>query len=333
MLLYKSIIVRRGNRNFMNQSKSNYFSGVLFLLLAAFFWGTAFVAQSDAMENIGPMTFSALRSTLGGIILIPIYIFTSRGKAKEPFRRDNIKNTLTAGAVCGVIMFFAMNCQQVGMVHASAGKAAFITALYIIFVPIFGLFLKKRPSVAVWAGAVIALVGFYLLNITGAEGFGLGFWEILVLICAVCFTLHILAVDKYGAGLNAALLSSMQFIVTGALSFAFSFIDTVWLDYPVLTVDILGNVWFNILYMGLFSCGIAYTLQIVGQKRVPSAAASLLMSFESVFAVIAAWIIQGDALETQQLIGCILIFSAIVLSQIPTESIPFLKNKLKRTEK
>ena len=321
--------MKRGKRFSMMQNKKSYFSGVVFLLMAAFFWGTAFVAQSDAMTNIGPMTFSALRSTLGGIILIPIYIFTSKGKAREPFRRENIKSTLTAGLVCGVIMFFAMNCQQVGMVHASAGKAAFITALYIIFVPIFGLFFKQRPTVAVWIGAVIALVGFYLLNITGGEGFGLGFWEILVLICAVCFTFHILAVDKYGATLNAALLSSMQFLVTGALSGIFSFIDTAFFDYPALTLDVLGSVWFNIFYMGLFSCGIAYTLQIVGQKRVPSATASLLMSFESVFAVLAAWVLLDDALETQQLIGCILIFGAIVLSQIPTDAIPFMKKKQK----
>ena len=309
----------------MKQSKSTYFSGVLFLLLAAFFWGTAFVAQSDAMENIGPMTFSALRSILGGIILIPIYIVTSKGKAREPFRRENIRNTLTAGVVCGVIMFFAMNCQQVGMVHASAGKAAFITALYIIFVPIFGLLFKQRPSVAVWCGAVIAVVGFYLLNITGDDGFGLGFWEILVLICAFFFTFHILAVEKYGASLNAALLSSMQFIVTGVLSFAFSFIDTAFLNYPTLTLGTLGSVWFNIFYMGVFSCGVAYTFQIVGQQRVPSAVASLLMSFESVFAVLAAWIISGDTLEKQQIIGCALIFVAILLSQIPTDAIPFLK--------
>jgi len=305
----------------MKQGKSTYFSGVLFLILAAFFWGTAFVAQSDAMENIGPMTFSALRSILGGIILIPIYIVTSKGKAKEPFLRSNIKSTLTAGIVCGVIMFFAMNCQQVGMVHASAGKAAFITALYIIFVPIFGLLFKQRPSVTVCAGAVIAVVGFYLLNITGADGFGLGFWEILVLICAFFFTFHILAVEKYGASLNAALLSSMQFIVTGILSFTFSFIDTVFLDYPTLTVGTLGSVWFNIFYMGVFSCGVAYTFQIVGQQRVPSAIASLLMSFESVFAVLAAWIISGDVLERQQIIGCVLIFSAIIISQIPSDII------------
>ncbi|MBQ9115720.1 MAG: DMT family transporter [Clostridia bacterium] len=317
----------------MNKSKATYFSGVLFLLLAAFFWGTAFVAQSDAMENIGPMTFSALRSTLGGIILIPIYIFTARGKAKEPFRRENIKNTLTAGLVCGVIMFFAMNCQQVGMVHASAGKAAFITALYIIFVPIFGLFFKKRPSVAVWVGAVIALIGFYLLNITGDEGFGLGFWEILVLICAFFFTFHILAVEKYGSSLNAALLSSMQFIVTGIISFAFSFIDTAFLGYPALTAEVLGSVWFNIFYMGVFSCGVAYTFQIVGQQRVPSATASLLMSFESVFAVLAAWLISGDLLEAQQIIGCALIFGAIVLSQLPTEMLTRKKDISPRSKK
>ena len=311
----------------MNKSKSNYFSGVTFLILAAFFWGTAFVAQSDAMDSIGPMTFSALRSILGGLILIPIYIISSKGKAKEPFRRENIKSTLTAGTVCGVIMFFAMNCQQVGMVHASAGKAAFITALYIIFVPIFGLFFKQRPSVAVWTGAVIAVVGFYLLNITGEDGFGLGFWEILVLICAFFFTFHILAVEKYGANLNAALLSSMQFIVTGVLSFVFSFIDTAFLSYPALTVETLGAVWFNIFYMGVFSCGVAYTFQIVGQQRVPAAIASLLMSFESVFAVLAAWVLSNEVLEAQQIIGCVLIFAAILLSQIPTEAIPFLNKK------
>lgn len=298
--------------------KKNYVIGVLLLLLTAFVWGTAFVAQSDAMDSIGPMTFSAIRSTLGGIILIPVYILTSRGKAAEPFKKENIRGTLIAGTVCGVIMFLSMNLQQVGLVGASAGKAAFITALYIIFVPFFGLLMKKRPSLTVWIGAPVALVGFYLLNIVKGEGFGLGFWEILVLLCAFSFTFHIIAVDKYGAGINAALLSSMQFIVTGILSFVTAYpIDVAWLGYQPVSFAMMGGVWINIVYMGVFSCGVAYTLQIAGQKRVPSATASLLMSLESVFAVIASWVVLHDALETQQIIGCVLIFAAIVLSQIP----------------
>ncbi|MBQ9117489.1 MAG: DMT family transporter [Clostridia bacterium] len=301
----------------MNRDGKNYAVGSIMLMLAAFFWGTAFVAQSDAMSSIGPMTFSGLRSLLGGIVLIPIYLLTSGGKAREPFRRENIKKTLTAGAVCGVIMYFAMNLQQIGLMRASAGKAAFITALYIIFVPIFGSFMGKRPGALVWIGACVATVGFYLLNVRAGEGFGLGFWEILVLICSVMFTFHILAVDKFVADMNAALLSSMQFIVTGALSLATCFIDTAWLGYESLTPSVLGSVWFNIAYMGIFSCGVAYTLQIAGQRRVPSATASLLMSFESVFAVLAAWLLMDEALEPLQAIGCALIFIAVVVAQIP----------------
>ncbi|MBR2459846.1 MAG: DMT family transporter [Clostridia bacterium] len=301
----------------MNTDKKRYLTGSMALILAAFFWGTAFVAQSSAMDDVGPMTFSAIRSLLGGIVLIPIYILTSNGKAKEPFRKENIKKTLTAGAVCGCIMYLAMNLQQIGLVHAAAGKAAFITALYIIFVPIIGCFIGKRPGMLVWLGAVIAVVGFYLLNIQQGEGFGVGFWEILVFICSVMFSCHILAVDKFGAELNAALLSSMQFIVTGLLSLATAFIDTALLDYPPLTLDAVGAVWFNIAYMGVVSCGLAYTLQIAGQQRVPSASASLMMSLESVFAVLAAWLLLDERMEPQQIIGCSIIFAAIVVSQLP----------------
>lgn len=287
-------------------SKRSYVIGIGTLVLAALIWGTAFVMQSEAMDDIGPFTFTALRSLLGGAVLLPIYILSSKGEAKKPFLAENRKRTIKAGIICGCILYFSLNFQQVGLVNASAGKGAFITALYIIFVPLVGCFYGKFPNKAVWLGAVMAVVGFYLLNITAGEGFKLGIWEILILFCAIVFTFHIIAVERFGGELNAALLSCMQFLVAGVLSLLTSFLDTVWLGYSYVTLADIGAVWMNIVYLGVFSSGIAYTLQIAGQKRISSATASLIMSLESVFAALAAWIILGDSLELQQLAGCII---------------------------
>jgi len=299
-------------------SKKNYLSGTLMLVLTAFLWGTTFVAQSDAMATIGPFTFSAIRSTIGALALLFIYL-VSGNSLKKPFTKENCALTLKGGLTCGIILFVSANLQNIGLVHAAPGKAAFITALYILIVPIIGLLLGKKLHYVVWICVAVSVVGFYMLNITPGEGFGISIWELMVLFCAVTYSFHIIACEKYGNCINVVLLSCMQFATTAVLSFVFIFIDYTVLSYPAFTLAALGKTWFNLIYAGIFSSAIAYTLQIAGQKRVPAAAAVLLMSLESVFAVVAAWIFDpSNALSNVQLIGCTLIFVSICVSQIPS---------------
>ena len=302
-------------------SKKTYLSGSLMLVLTAFLWGTTFVAQSDAMTSIGPFTFSAIRSTIGTAALLFIYLISGKS-LKTPFNKENrllSRKRYQFGLTCGIILFVSANLQNIGLVKASPGKAAFITALYILIVPIIGIFLGKKMHFSVWICVAVSIVGFYMLNITPGEGFGLSIWEIMVLLCAVSYSFHIFACEKYGDCINVVLLSCMQFATTALLSFVFMFADYTILSYPALTLEMLEKTWFNLVYAGIFSSAIAYTLQIAGQKRVPAAAAVLLMSLESVFAVIAAWIFDpANALSTIQLIGCVLIFVSICVSQIPS---------------
>ena len=306
-------------------NRRNYAIGTVMLLLAAFIWGTTFVAQSDAMDKIGPFAFTAIRSAIGGIALIIFYLVSQGKKAAVPFSKENIKYTLTGGISCGVILFFSVNFQQVGLMHASPGKAAFITALYIIIVPIIGVFTGKKPGVIVWLCAAVSVVGFYLLNITAGEGFGLSIWEVLVIACAITFSFHIMAVDKYGVKINSILLSCMQFWTVAILSAVCMVIDVTVLNYSMPSLAVLGDVWFNLVYAGLFSSGIAYTLQIAGQKRMPASAASLLMSLESVFAAVSAWIVSPEnAMSAVQICGCVLIFAAICVSQLPKKEISYI---------
>ncbi len=307
-------------------NKKNNLVGALILLPAAFIWGTTFVAQSDAMSKIGPITFQAIRSAIGAIFLTVLY-FGSQGKqACVPFRKENLKKTLKIGILCGVLLFVSVNFQQIGLVGASPGKSAFITALYILGVPIIGVFIGKRPSILVWICVAASIVGFYLLNITPGEGFGLNIWDIMVVICAVTFSFHIMAVDKYSPEINSILLSCIQFWVVTILSVAVLFLDYTVFEYALPTGEVFSQVWFNLLYAGLFSSGIAYTLQIAGQKRMSASGATLIMSLESVFAAVSAWIYDpiGNAMSVPQLIGCTLIFAAICISQLdlnPTKKV------------
>lgn len=299
------------------KNKGSYLTGIILLALTAFIWGAAFVVQSDAMNEIGPITFTAMRSLLGGTVLIPIYLVTSRKNFKEPFLKENRNDTLRAGVFCGVVLYFSMNVQQVGLISTSPGKGGFITALYIIFVPIIGCFLHKPAKLFVWISAVVAVFGFYLMNIRSGEGFSIGFGEIMILLCSVALALHIIAIEHFGRDINAALLSSMQFIVAGVLSLLTAFLDNVLLGYPTVTLEAIGNVWINIAYLGIGSSGVGYTLQILGQKRTPAVVASLIMSLESVFSALIAWLVLDEALEKQQLIGCGLIMAAIIIAQLP----------------
>lgn len=288
------------------------------LVLAAFFWGTTFIAQSNAMESIGPFTFSALRSLIAVPLLFILYIICNKGRAFVPFSKGNLGLTLKGGITCGLILFLATNLQNTGLIKTPPGVGGFITALYIIMVPIIGIFLGKKSNFVVWICAAVAVVGFYLLNMTDG-GFKISIWEILVLACAISYSFHILACEKYGSEIDCVLLSCIQFAVVAVLSGAFSFLDTVMLGFEPINGALLAKTWFDILYAAVFSSAIAFTLQIAGQKKVPATAAVLLMSLESVFAVAAAWIIDpaNNALRPVQVVGCAIIFAAICFAQVP----------------
>ena len=292
------------------------------LVLTALIWGTAFVAQTTGGDTIGAFSFNCIRSLIGGIVLIPVIHVLDTKTDKKPKTAAEKKTLLTGGIACGCVMFIASSFQQLGInLGTEAGKAGFLTACYILLVPILGLFLKKKCGWNIWIGVVLTLAGLYLLCMNGTTGFSLRFSDGLVIICAVCFSLHILLVDHFSPLVDGVRLSSIQFIISGLIGL----IPTFFVDmhhslsgfYAWLPALQSWNAWIPILYAGVMSCGVAYTLQIIGQNGLNPTIASLLMSLESVFSVLAGWIILGQKLTTREILGCVIIFAAIVLAQLP----------------
>lgn len=292
--------------------KRQQLKGSLMLLLTAIIWGCAFVAQSAAMDSVGPFTFQATRSLLGAVVLIPIILVMDKKKKNDQEHIEHLKNKKTlliGGVVCGVILCAASNLQQFGIVTTDPGKAGFITAMYILLVPVLGLFIGKKVQNRLWLCIVIAAAGLYFLCINGS--FSLASGDILVILCAVVFSFHILAVDKFSPITDGVRLSCIQFFVCSLISGILMLI----FEKPELNSIIAAAV--PILYAGIGSCGIAYTLQILGQKYTPPTIASLIMSLESVFAVIAQIVILRIVPSGREIIGCILMFAAIIISQLP----------------
>lgn len=286
------------------------------LLLTATIWGTSFVAQSVGMDYVGPFTFNMLRCLIGGIVLIPcIFLLKKVTPQEEKVQteeeiKQGKKTLLIGGVCCGILLSLAMNFQQVGIQYTTVGRAGFITACYIIIVPLVGMtfFGKKCPS-TIWLAVVLALIGLYLLCIT--EGFSIGQGDFLVFICSLLFSLHILVIDHFSPLVDGVKMSCIQFLVAGLLSA----IPAVFTEKIILS-NIL-TAWGPVLYAGVMSCGVAYTLQIVGQKNMNPTVASLILSLESCIAVLAGWVILRESLTARELFGCVLMFAAIVLAQLP----------------
>ena len=286
------------------------------LILTALIWGIAFVAQTTGGDAVGAFSFNCIRSLIGGLDM---------KNDRRPKTAAEKKTLLTGGIACGCVMFIASSLQQLGInMGTEAGKAGFLTACYILLVPIFGLLLKKKCGWNIWVGVMMTLAGLYLLCMNGSTGFSLRFSDGLVIVCSVCFALHILLVDHFSPLVDGVRLSSIQFIVSGLIGLIPTFfVDmhhslagfTAWL--PALQS---WDAWIPILYAGIMSCGVAYTLQIIGQNGLNPTIASLLMSLESVFSVLAGWIILGQKLSTREILGCMIIFAAIVLAQLPVGS-------------
>ena len=295
----------------------------LILLLTATIWGIAFVAQSEGGNAVGAFTFNSTRSLIGSLVLIPVIFLLNKINPKDNKSESGISSgnsssgnifsrnrTLILGGIsCGICFFLASNFQQLGIMYTSVGKAGFITACYIVIVPILGLFMKKKCSPFIWAAVAMALVGLYLLCIT--DGFSIGKGDILVLICAFLFSLHILIIDYFSPKVDGVKMSCIQFFVCGVLSA----IPALIFEHPQLSA--FHGAWGAILYAGVMSCGVAYTLQIVGQKNMDPTVASLILSLESCISVLAGWIILGQKLSMREIIGCVVMFAAIVLAQLP----------------
>lgn len=284
----------------------------LLLLLTATIWGVAFVAQSVGMDYVGGFTFNMARSLIGSAVLLPVIWFMGRNsskKAKETQGSGSRKDLLWGGLACGILMCLASNFQQFGIKYTTVGKAGFITACYIVLVPILGLFLKKKCSPFIWLAVAMSVAGLYLLCIT--DGFSIGKGDILVLICAVLFSFHILVIDYYSPKVDGVKLSCIQFLVCGILSG----IPALIFEKPEMCAVL--TAWQPILYAGVMSCGVAYTLQIIGQKNMNPTVASLILSLESCISVLAGWVILGQQLSAREIAGCVIMFAAIILAQLP----------------
>ena len=281
--------------------------GSLMLLVTSLIWGTAFVAQSEGMNYVEPFTYNSLRTLLGGVVLIPVMLVFRRSGERREY---SLKNTVKGGIVCGMLLFAASSFQQAGIARTTAGKAGFITALYIVIVPLLSLFLGKRPPARSWLYIAAAAVGFWLLCIK--EGFSLSSGDLLVLVCAFIFAAHIIVIDRFNAmKTDGILMSCIQFFTAGLLMLVCMFI----FETPELSSVIAAK--YTILYTGIMSCGVAYTLQILGQKKTPPALATMIMSLESVFAALSGCLILHDRLTLRELSGCVLVFAAVILMQMP----------------
>ena len=292
------------------------------LVLTAFIWGVAFVAQSEGGDAVGPFTFNCIRCLIGSLVLIPAIAALDRMglTSRKPVTKEEKRILLTGGISCGVILCIASNLQQIGIyLGAPAGKAGFLTACYILLVPILGLFFKKKCGWNVWTGVLITLVELYLLCMKGS--FSLQLSDALLLLCALAFSMHIMTIDHFSPLVDGVRMSCIQFMTAGILSAIPMFLYDMrhslsgikaWAP-ALFTAD----AWIPILYAGVMSCGVAYTLQIIGQQGVNPTVASLLMSLESVFSVLAGWVLLGEKLAARELVGCVLIFCAVVLAQIP----------------
>jgi drug/metabolite transporter (DMT)-like permease len=285
------------------------------LLLASAIWGFAFVAQRVAMEHIGPFTFNAVRFALGSLPMLPLIALSRRRGAVEAAAAGHARppaidrRTLVSGTlIVGVTLYAGASFQQFGIVYTTAGKAGFITGLYVIIVPIIGLFWRMRPHATVWAGAALGVVGLFLLSVTERLTIGLG--DTLVLVGAFFWAAHVIAISRFIRKIGVARLAFLQFATCSVLSLATALV--------VEEISMAGIIAAHmpILYGGFISVGIAYTLQLVGQKRTPPAHAAIILGLEAVFGALGGWAILDEQLSTRALVGCALMLFGVIISQL-----------------
>jgi len=279
----------------------------ILLFLAAIIWGFSFTAQRAGMQHIGPYTFNAIRFLLGSISLIP-FIFIFKNREKNDFLKTNWKTNLWAPVLTGTVLFIASSLQQIGILTTTAGKAGFITGLYVIIVPIIGLFLKHKTNFATWLGAGFALLGMYLLSVTG--NFEISQGDLLVFFSAFFWAMHVLLVDSLVQKVNGILLACLQFFVCSILSFGFAFAQETFIYANIMLAAI------PILYAGIMSVGVAFTLQIIAQRDAAPSHVALILSLEAVFAALGGWLILAESLTTRGIIGCGMMLVGMMISQL-----------------
>ncbi len=290
------------------------------LFLTAFIWGTSFVAQKDGMNYIESFTYSGVRSIIGGLFLLLLLPAMDKIRSRSgDFQKGSRKNILWGGILCGLVLFFACNLQQFGIAlqspETNVGKAGFITACYCAFVPVMGLFLKKRSPLLVWLGVAVAVVGFFFLclmdGVAAGRGLGLETSDLLLLLCSLCYAVHILVIDRFSPLADGVRLSCIQFFVCGVLSLLCM---AVWEEPQLKNILACGG---PLLYSGVMSSGVAYTLQIIAQRNVHPAVASIILSLESVFSVLAGYVFMpGSVLSGWEILGCITVFGAVLLVEL-----------------
>ncbi|MDO4976011.1 MAG: DMT family transporter [Eubacteriales bacterium] len=302
--------------------KTKKIRNTLLLFLTAFIWGAAFVAQSSGGDAVGPYTFNCSRSIIGSLVLIPVIFLLDGLKLtnRKPVTKEEKKTLWIGGLSCGLVLCIATNLQQVGINSGTpAGKAGFLTACYIILVPILGLFLKKKSTWNIWLGVMLTVIGLYLLCMKGS--LSLQFSDILLLLCALDFSVHILIIDYFSPKVDGVRMSCIQFMTVGILTAFPMFFTEMNGSFanlgPWLSMFQRWDALIPILYAGVFSSGVAYTLQIIGQQDVNPTVASLILSLESVFSVLAGAVILGEMMSLRELCGCAFIFAAVILAQIP----------------
>lgn len=321
------------NKNLKSDSKSNL-KGTLILLITSMIWGASFVSQRAGADVIGVNTFNALRMFLGAIVLLPVCLISvSRNKknstttnhsVKSPNNNNgNLKHILKVGAVCGILLCVASTVQTYGIKYTTPGKSGFITAMYIIFVPIISVITGSRVSKKTVISAAVAMIGMYMLSIKGGSG-GINKGDVMTLGCAVLFALHIMVVDKYVADINPIYFSCIQFFVCGIINLALTIM------FETVTFEMIKAAAVPVLYSGILSCGVAYTLQPIGQRYAEPSAAAVVMSFESVFAMIFGALLLPDNMPNIiEVFGCIIMFAAIILNQIDFKAIKIKRLKAK----
>lgn len=290
----------------------------ILLLFTALIWGSSFVAQKSGMDYIEPFTFNGIRMVIGGLVLLPFILLMDRKKARdgaaEPMSDEEKakarKKIIAGGICCGLAIFVANSLQHFGVSYTTAGKAGFITTLYVVIVPIISVLLRKRVRPIMWLCVVLGAVGLYLLCMTD-DSFKLAFGDMLVLLCAVAFAVHIMVVDHFAAKLDGTKLSCIQFLTSGILGL----VGMAIFESP--DINAILDCWLPILYAGVLSCGLGYTFQVIAQKYAEPTVASLLMSLESVFAVISGAILLHETMSMRELTGCAVIFAAVIISQLP----------------
>lgn len=290
---------------------NNKLKGSLSLLFATVIWGSAFIAQSVGMDYIGPFTFQAIRCGLAVIFLFFLSFLFDRGNLRVFVEKWRNPRLWVTGGICGAALFVAASLQQVGLVDTDAGKAGFLTAMYIVLVPILGLFLGRKISVAALCSVVLAVGGLYLLSFAGVPEINPG--DLLLMGCALAFAVQITLIDRFAGEMDGLRLNCVQSLVVTLLSLPF-----VALTETVAAANILA-CWESLAFAGILSMGVAYSLQIVGQKHLEPTSASLIMSLESVFAALGGWLILKERMTVWELLGSALVFCAVILSQIPTK--------------